>query len=211
VRQVLERASADPHLDVIAITDHNTIEGALEAAVLAPAHEVEVIVGEEITSLQGHILGLFLTERVPPGLSGRETVARIHAQGGLAIAAHPFVPRHDYVRGVGRVPMGVGKAVAEIPFDGVEVVNSFPAFALANRRARRIQRIENLSALGGSDAHLVEAVGKGYTRFPGRTALDLAAAIRNGRTSAHSSLYGPRLVLRYTRFVLSAYLRRGRR
>jgi predicted metal-dependent phosphoesterase TrpH len=209
VRQVLERASADPYLDVIAITDHNTIEGALEAATLAPAYPVEVVVGEEITSLQGHILGLFLKERVPPGLSGRDTVARIHAQGGVAIAAHPFVPRRDYLRGIGRVPMGVGKALTEIPFDGVEVANSFPPFALANRRARQIQRTRNLAALGGSDAHVLEAVGKGRTGFPGRTSADLASAIREGRTSAHASFYGPRLILTYAGFVLDAY--RGRR
>jgi predicted metal-dependent phosphoesterase TrpH len=212
VRQVLERASADPHLDVIAITDHNTIEGSLEAATLAPAYAVEVIVGEEVTSLQGHILGLFLTERVPPGLSGRDTVARIHAQGGVAIAAHPFVPRRDHLRGIGWVPMGVGKALTEIPFDGVEVVNSFPPFALANLRARRIQTTkEDLAALGGSDAHVLEAVGKGRTRFPGRTAADLARAIRERRTSAHGSLYGPRLILTYTGYVLDAYTRRRRR
>jgi predicted metal-dependent phosphoesterase TrpH len=190
---------------VIAITDHNTIAGAMEAAVLAPAHAVEVIVGEEVTSREGHILGLFLTNRVRPWLSGGETVAAIHAQGGVAIAAHPFASRYEYKRGVGRVPMGVGMALDGIPFDGVEVVNSFPAFAWANRRARLIQRNSKLAALGGSDAHVVEAVGKGYTRFPGRTAAALASAIRDRRTSAHGSLYGPRLILAYTLLMRDRY------
>jgi predicted metal-dependent phosphoesterase TrpH len=107
--------------------------------------------------------------------------------------------------------MGVGKALTEIPFDGVEVANSFPPFALANRRARRIQRTRNLAALGGSDAHVPGAVGKGRTGFPGRTAAELASAIRDGRTSAHASLYGPGLILTYTGYVLDVYRGRLRR
>ena len=208
VREVLERASTNPRLDVIAITDHNTIQGGLEAARLAPAYRVEVVVGEEITSLEGHILGLFLEGAVLPGLSAGETVAAVHAQGGLAIAAHPFAPRHDHVRGVGRVPMGLGGALRRVPFDGVEVVNSFPLFAPANWLARRTQSASGMAATGGSDAHVVEAVGKGYTRFPGRTAADLARAIRERRTAAGGSLYGPRLVLAYARFI--ADICRGR-
>jgi predicted metal-dependent phosphoesterase TrpH len=208
VREVLDRAFTDPRLDVIAITDHNTIEGALEAARLAPQYPLEVVVGEEITSLEGHILGLFLKEAVRPGLSAGETIAAVHAQGGLAIAAHPFAPRHDHVREVGRVPMGLGRALRQVPFDGVEVVNSFPLFAPANWLARRAQRASGVAATGGSDAHVVEAVGKGYTCFPGRTAADLALAIRQRRTAAGGSFYGPRLVLAYAMFVADVY--RGR-
>src|SRR5919109_1093988 len=99
VEEVLEWASRKAALDVIAVTDHNTVAGALEAALLAPDYGLEVIVGEEVTSREGHILGLFLKERVPPGLSGLETVAAIHDQGGLAVAAHPFLHRRDFVRG----------------------------------------------------------------------------------------------------------------
>ena len=91
VRETLEYASMHTGLDVIAITDHDTIDGAIEAAALAKLYRVEVVVGEEITSREGHVLGLFLTSRVPPRLSALETVAAVHAQGGLAIAAHPFL------------------------------------------------------------------------------------------------------------------------
>jgi predicted metal-dependent phosphoesterase TrpH len=211
IRQVLEQAAADPLLDVIAITDHNTIAGAVEAAALAPSYGLEVIVGEEITSRDGHVLGLFLSEAVPPGLSAAETVAAVHAQGGLAVAAHPFAPRTDHVRGVGRVPMGVGKAAQEIDFDGIEVANSFPLFAPANRRARRLQLLGGLAPTGGSDAHVLEAVGKGYTEFPGRTAAELAAAVRNGQTAGRRSVYGPRLVFAYARYIAATYWARVRR
>src|ERR1035437_4893600 len=111
VREALEYASLHTRLDVIAITDHDTIESAHEAAALAPLYRVEVVVGEEITSREGHILGLFLTSRVSPRLSAVETVEAIHAQGGLAVAAHPFL------RAASRFPdgftarMGVGVAL----------------------------------------------------------------------------------------------------
>src|SRR5690242_4156882 len=110
VRDVLAYASNCTSLDVIAITDHDTIEGALEAAILAPTYRIQVIVGEEITSRQGHILGLFLRERVPPALSAEETVDAIHAQGGLAIAAHPFLGGRSRLRDGSRVRRGVGTA-----------------------------------------------------------------------------------------------------
>jgi predicted metal-dependent phosphoesterase TrpH len=211
VEQVLEWTSRKTALNVIAITDHNTIAGALEAASLAPDYALEVIVGEEVTSREGHILGLFLRERVPPGLSGLDTVAAIHEQGGLAIAAHPFVQRRDYVKGFGRVPMGIGSRAAAIPFDGIEVRNSFPAFALANRRAGRMQRGREVSALGGSDAHVVEAIGKAFSQFPGRTAADLAAAIRGRGTVPDGSLYGPRVFLAYATYAIDLRRRRAAR
>jgi predicted metal-dependent phosphoesterase TrpH len=202
VGQVLEHASANTALDLIAITDHDTIDGAMEAAALVSSHRVAVIVGEEVTSRDGHILGLFLTESVQPGLSGREAIAAIHAQGGVAIAAHPFVPGDDYIAGIGTVPMGAGAVLSDMPFDGVEVRNSFPAFAWFNRRARAAQRGTRLAATGGSDAHVVEAVGKAFTRFPGRTPADLAAAIREGRTAAGGSAYGPRSGFAYATYIL---------
>src|ERR1041385_7118057 len=79
-------------LDVIAVTDHDTIEGALRARECAARRPdaPHVIVGEEVSSRHGHILGLFLEKRVRPGLSAAATIAAIHDQGGLAVAAHPF-------------------------------------------------------------------------------------------------------------------------
>lgn len=94
-------AVASERVDVVAITDHDEIRGALRAREWAREHPelgVDVVVGEEISSLNGHSLGLFLEERIPPGLSALDTIGEIHAQGGLAVAAHPFHP----IRGVSR-------------------------------------------------------------------------------------------------------------
>src|SRR5689334_8400182 len=88
---VVDHVASLGDLDVIAITDHDTIEGALQAADLAADRPdaPHVIVGEEVSSRHGHILGLFLERRVEPGLSAAATVSAIHDQGGIAIAAHP--------------------------------------------------------------------------------------------------------------------------
>ena len=93
-RQIMEYAARRTDLSVIAITDHNTLEGALDAKEMQHEYPgLEVVVGEEITSKWGHILGLFLDEEVPPGLSAVETIARINEQGGVAVIAHPFANR----------------------------------------------------------------------------------------------------------------------
>ena len=111
-RELVDRA-LEAGIDRIAVTDHNEIEGALEARAYAPAH---VIVGEEIRC-EGNteLIGLFLTERIPPGLSVEETAERIRAQGGLVYAPHPYAyalrPRWHAARSL---------AVADI----VEVFNS---------------------------------------------------------------------------------------
>ena len=92
------RAAAG-RVDVLAMTDHDEIRGALEAREFARAHSelgVDVVIGEEVSTLNGHVLALWIEERVPPGLSAERTIALIHDQGGLAVAAHPFhpIPHH---------------------------------------------------------------------------------------------------------------------
>ena len=91
--------AAAGRVDVLAITDHDEIRGALEARQFARAHPelgVDVVVGEEVSTLNGHVLALWIEEAVPPGLTAERTIALIHAQGGLAVAAHPFhpIPHH---------------------------------------------------------------------------------------------------------------------
>jgi predicted metal-dependent phosphoesterase TrpH len=172
-------------LDVIAITDHDTIEGAIIAAELARVRTgPEVIVGEEVSSGEGHILGLFLKQRVVPDMSAAETVAAIHEQGGLAIAAHPYwrTSNLDYR---GRV-YGLGDRVAELPFDAVEVINGgfTPRMLGANRRAGWVADALGRTPVGGSDAHVRHALGWAHTRFDGTTAAHLRRSVASGRTQA---------------------------
>ena len=116
-RQLVDYASATG-LTVIAITDHDTIEGALRAAGHAAGRSrFEVVIGEEVSSRDGHIVGLFLERRVRPGMSAAATVHAIHDQGGLAVAVHPFWRTQRRTRG-GPVH-GVGWLAAELDFDAI--------------------------------------------------------------------------------------------
>jgi predicted metal-dependent phosphoesterase TrpH len=173
-------------LDVIAITDHDTLAGARIAAEYARQLDgrLQVVMGEEVSTIQGHVLGLYLTRTVKPGLTAAATVAAIHAQGGIAIAAHPFWRVHP-LRGGAR-PHGIGDVVASAPFDGIEVLNGgfTPSMARSNTRAAEINARLCLAAVGGSDAHVKEAIGWATTRFHGRSAEALKQALLRGRTAA---------------------------
>lgn len=204
VRALLDHVARRNDLQVIAITDHDTIEGALEARTLQSRYPFELIVGEEVSSRQGHILALYIERCVPRGLSAMETIAAIHEQGGLAIAAHPFIT--TWTVGKQHVTMqGVGTLMATLPFDGVEVDNSTPFMSWANYQARRYNRRTcRLPELGNSDAHIMEAIGKSFTRFSGSSADDLRRAILAHQTAAGRVRYGVRELLAYGDFWMAS-------
>lgn len=209
-RAVLSHVKAAGHPDIVAITDHNTITGALQAAELAPEFGVTVIVGEEVSSAAGHILGLFLQERVPPGLTPLATLEAIHAQGGIAVAPHPFYQARRPRRSTGLPTMeSIGALAAVLPFDAIEVVNGTPFLGRANLRARRFNQTQVRRAeTGASDAHILDAIGKGYTLFPGETAADLRRALLTGATAARLRSYHRSELLHYAQFWLRLSLAR---
>ena len=94
VLEILDHVERNTGLDVIAITDHERVDAAIAARAMAQDHGVrfEVIVGEEVTTRGGHLLALFIDQPIKPLRSLRETIARVHDQGGIAIPAHPLVP-----------------------------------------------------------------------------------------------------------------------
>jgi len=204
IPQIMEYVQNHTDLDVIAITDHNTIEGALFAKSLEELYPgVEVVIGEEITSKWGHILGLFLTEEVPPGLSAAETIARINEQGGVAIIAHPFANRAFGPFGL----KSLGKRVGDVAFQALEVYNSSPYLIYANRlAAKAFTGGQGWAATGGSDAHVLKAIGKGYTRFRGTTAADLRRSLEELETTACATRQGMSIAMRY--FVRYPQIRR---
>jgi predicted metal-dependent phosphoesterase TrpH len=198
----LVKHAASIGLNVIAVTDHDTIEGGLRAADLASKRSgCEVVIGEEISSRDGHIVGLFLERRIRPGMSAAATVHAIHDQGGLAVAVHPFWRTQRRVRG--GVVHGVGWLAAELDFDAIEIENATPGFYFFNQLARRMNMGLGAAELGGSDAHILDEVGRAYTRFAGRTAKALRTAIENGRTSAARMRYRPMGLMRYAAWGLN--------
>jgi predicted metal-dependent phosphoesterase TrpH len=201
--QLVEHAARRTGLDVIAITDHDTIDGARRAAEYAARRtKLHVIVGEEISSRDGHIIGLCLERRVRPGLSAAATVHAIHEQGGLAIAAHPFWRTQKQVR-TGNPVHGVGWLAAELAFDAIEVENATPGFYVFNQLARRLNLGLGAAEFGGSDAHIVDAIGRAFTEFPGKTPDELRKAIKIGQTRAGRRRYQAVGLMRYAAWGLN--------
>ena len=202
VPALLDAVAGRGELAVIAVTDHDTIAGAEFARRIARRgrYPVEVIVGEEVTTRDGHLVGLFLSEAIPPGMSAAETVAAIHAQGGVAFAPHPFF--NDRPRRRRRTMDSIGHLAAALPLDAIEVENSTPGLEWANVRARRFALRHRLPMLGASDAHILAAVGKSHTCFQGRTAADLRRAILAGEVGPGTRRYNPGELLRYLLFWL---------
>jgi predicted metal-dependent phosphoesterase TrpH len=201
--QLVEHAARGAGLNVIAVTDHDTIEGALRAADHAArrARKLHLIVGEEVSSLDGHIVGLFLERRVSPGMSAAATVHAIHDQGGLAIAAHPFWRTQRQVRT--GAAHGVGWLAADLDFDAIEVENATPGFYVFNQFAHRLNLGLGAAEVGCSDAHIVDAVGRAFTEFPGTTAEALRAAIKIGSTRARRRRYQAVGLMRYAAWGLN--------
>ena len=190
VADILDAARA-AGLAVIAITDHERIDAALAARALAAARgePFEVIVGEEVTTRGGHLLGLFLEERIPPLRSIGWTIAAIHDQGGIAIPAHPLVPYPLCAQGwvLRRL---LASPDPRLRPDAIEAFNPTTLGRPWHRRVVAFAARHELAVVGNSDAHAADQVGRGWTTFPGRTAADLRAAIGAGETRQHGSFHG---------------------
>ncbi|ELZ05285.1 PHP-associated domain-containing protein [Natrialba asiatica] len=162
-------AAADAGLDGIAVTDHDTLAN-VDAVRDATPESVDVISGVEVTTTEGHLLALDVTEP-PPQADPLTVVDHVHEQGGIAILSHPFDSmRQSYEMNL--------DALAEA-IDGVEAVNSRCVRRRFNERAAAFAADHVLPATGGSDAHFSMEVGRAYTRVEGDGSL--ADAVHDGR------------------------------
>jgi predicted metal-dependent phosphoesterase TrpH len=158
VSELLEHADAQG-LGAIAITDHNVFGGAQDAVELAHGRELIVIAGEEIkTDSHGEVIGLFLEEEIPRGMSFADTVAAIRAQGGLVYLPHPFDRVHTIPE-----PAVLHRHLADI--DVLEVYNARLLFETYNDEALRFARKYGLTMGAGSDAHVLQGIGTGAVRM----------------------------------------------
>ncbi|BBL66853.1 phosphoesterase [Methanoculleus chikugoensis] len=198
MEEILRRAEA-VGLDAIAITDHDTVEGALYA--LECDTPVTVIPGTEVSTKQGHLLALGVTEPLPDGLDFFETVTIARVRGALLILPHPY---HRWRHGVGRrLAAGIGAV------DAVEVFNSRYITGSANRKAAVIAKRFRKPGVAGSDAHNARYVGFGVTYVTAEPdAASILSAIREGRTMAGGRMTP---LHTYTRQSLKGALRRIRR
>ena len=181
VETVLQQAEHATDLDVIAITDHEDVRGGLEARELAAKRglRVEVVPGVEMTTRHGHLLALFIEQTPPIFRSVEATIEAIHAQGGIAIAAHPmsWLTRSLSRRTIDRV---VARGEEGVTFDAIEANLSPAGRVTARQMAERNGERWRLPVCGGSDCHHLPQLGTGWTEFEGRTAEELQAALASG-------------------------------
>jgi hypothetical protein len=165
-------------IDVLCITDHNAIKGAVQ---LVDALPCRVIVGEELKTHAGEIIGLFLTEHLPFGLSPRDAATAIRSQGGVVYVPHPFDPmRRNLSEAALDDLVGAGLV------DAIEVINAKTSLRSLNERARAYAVERGLLAGAGSDAHVPNALGAAYVEMPdfdGPT--EFLAALAQARPVGH--------------------------
>jgi predicted metal-dependent phosphoesterase TrpH len=166
----------------IAVTDHNTVQGALEALVLAEADLSlpRVIPGIELTTADGEIIGLYVEENIPSGLSLSESVARIRAQGGLVYLPHPY----DFFRR-GAISRGERVRAAELA-DIIEVVNGRSLGPRAGKKAGGLARRLNKPGGAGSDAHREAEIGLAYVTVAAHPSREALVSLVAAGTVGHS-------------------------
>jgi predicted metal-dependent phosphoesterase TrpH len=191
VVEVLEHVEAAGFLDIVAITDHERIDAALAGRAIAQDRgmRLAVVVGEEITTRGGHLVGLFLEAAVPPWRSIEYSIEAVHDQGGIAIPAHPFVPLHICAQGFMLRRLLASDNPAVRP-DALETFNPTALGKWGHGRSVRFAAEVGLASVGNSDAHIKTAVAAGWTSFPGRTPDELRAAIAARATAHHGTFHG---------------------
>ena len=166
-------------INCIAIADHGTIEGALKMQRIAP---FKVIVAEEILTPHGEIMGMFLKETIPSGLSVEQTISQIRAQGGLVCVPHPF----DIFRQSALDAKIVEEIVDQI--DVIEAFNSRAPLPQSSTKAQTFADKYGIAKSAGSDAHTIGELGNAYMEMPefnGRG--DFLQALKAGKVMGHGT------------------------
>ena len=183
VEQIFDFVENYTDLDVIAITDHDDVRGAIQALELIEKrnYRFKVIPGNEITTRQGHLLALFVTQEFPMLRSLEWSMAAVYEAGGMLIAPHPLSWLTTSIREKQLLIAHESKHT----FHGIETFNPSYAGQVSHKRVKELNRTTlKLPEFGGSDAHALSMIGKGYTLFPGKSVEDLLQAIKDNTTQA---------------------------
>ncbi|MFQ6058893.1 MAG: CehA/McbA family metallohydrolase [Anaerolineae bacterium] len=183
--QILEYVEHETDLDLIAITDHDLMDGALEARDLAAGrnYRFQVLVGMEVTTLEGHLLAYDLKRPIRMLQPLARTIRLVHEQGGFCVVPHPMswltrsIGRHGLMRIMASGQEGVY-------FDGIEVINPSFAGKIVYHKILALNQVLDLPETAGSDSHTLDTIGTAYTLFQGHTAAVFRRALRTGATRA---------------------------
>ncbi len=191
--EVVTIIATETDLNLIAITDHDTTEGAVVAQHFARRHSpyLKVVVGQEVTTGDGDVIGLFLQNSLPPQPTALAAINAIHRQGGLAVAVHPFAMGFDM--------HSVGNLITQLPFDAIETRHGCPLSILSNIISFWLNRRgQQLPALGSSDAHIPFVAGQAFTWYRG----DLRTSIQTGIVRPGGGLWKISSMLRKVPVIL---------
>jgi predicted metal-dependent phosphoesterase TrpH len=171
-------AVVDSGIDVLCITDHNAIKGAVDLFNSMPCR---VIIGEELRTHSGEIIGLFLDERIPIGVQAEVAAHAIREQGGIVYIPHPYDPMRRNL-----TEAALDSLIAAGLVDAIEVINAKTSLRSLNRRAAATAAAHDLAAGAGSDAHVPDAIGAAYVEMPDFDGpRDFLDKLRFGRPVGH--------------------------
>lgn len=183
VRAVLA-AAKKAGLQIISVTDHDTINGAIEAERIAAEYELTLIPGVEISTAEGHLLAYNLRSPIPRKLSLIGTLRRVGDLGGFAVAAHPMNTGWS-MNSLSRLSIlkALNDSQAGSVLKGIETFNATLVDQSSNRLAALLAEEIGIARLGNSDSHTLNTLGAGRTHFTGSTIEDLMTAIHNRSTT----------------------------
>ena len=172
------RTAQKENIDIIAISDHNTVDGTSEVMAKTKNTDILAIPSIEISSSLGHILGFGCEENIPRDLSPQDTIDRIHDLGGLAIIPHPFCfYRHGLL---------CKSDYRELKIDAIETKNARFVIGYCNRKAKKLSQKQNISSLGATDSHYWKFVGDCFSLIDSEKDIDsILKAIKKNKVEAH--------------------------
>ena len=172
------KVAKNNNIDIIAISDHNTVDGTCEVMKKTRNTDILAIPSIEISSSKGHILGFGCEENIPRDLEPQDTIDRIHDLGGLAIIPHPYCfYRHGLLHNAG---------YKDLKIDAIETKNARFIVGYCNSKAKKLSKNEQIPELGASDAHYYKFVGDCYSLLDCEKDIDsVLKAIKKGKSEAH--------------------------
>ncbi len=183
--EIVDYVEHHTDLDVIAITDHDQIKGGIIAReyALKNNYKVNVIVGEEVSTLSGHLIGLFMKKRIKRYTKLIDTIKDIHGQGGICIIPHPLSWLTTSL-GEKAIRKVLESKDDDVYFDAVELMGPSIAAKVTEEKAKVLnETLWHLTRVAASDAHSLKGIGTCYTIFEGKTENDFVASIKNNKTT----------------------------